>query len=434
MTAQNSVYTILAVDDAKDTLMFLEFDLQAYGYQVIAVDSGEKALETLNNTEIDVVLLDIYMPGLSGIETLAEIRKQDRYSNIPIIMLSASGDEDEIVNALDYGAADYVVKPYITKVLLARIRTAIRLKEKNLELEYLAKTDYLTGLHNRKSFYELANKAVHQSGRRGGFPIVVAILDIDYFKKVNDQYGHDAGDFVLKEFAELMEGNFREYDTVARIGGEEFAVCMPDTSIKDAEQACERFRAQVQAHEFILTGSNKQTLSITTSIGISSNHYEVHSLDELLKMADDGLYQAKGRGRNQLVNLTQGHESQNDEQGMSTIFPGINIALGMKNVLDDEALFKEILVMFYQDHGDDVEKLRSALSAGDNIASKHLAHTLKGVASSIGATTLFEKTKILDDAINKQAENEALMRHFDYVAVELNKVLSGIYVELKDKI
>lgn len=435
MINENAAYTILAVDDAKDTLMFIEFDLKEHGYNILTVDSGQKALIELEKTDIDLILLDIYMPELSGLQTLLELRKEDKYNNIPVIMLSASDDEDEIVNALDFGAADYVTKPYITKVLLARIRTAIRLKEKNIELENLARTDYLTGLNNRKCFYELANKAVLQSGRRGGYPVVIAIIDIDYFKRVNDQYGHDAGDIVLKDFAQLMNISFREYDTVARIGGEEFAVCMPNTNLQDAEQACERFRARVAAHKFIIKAEKEQILSVTSSIGISSNHKEVYSLDELIKSADEALYQAKGRGRNQVVNLTNLNDSESNNNNTEIDkFPGIDIQLGMKNVLDDESLFKEILVMFYQDHSQDIDKLRTALSTDDTAASKHLAHTLKGVASSIGATTLFNTAKILDNSINIDENKEVLMKDFDYLAVELNKVLAGIYAELKDKI
>lgn len=435
MINNNAAYTILAVDDAKDTLMFIEFDLKEHGYNIITVDSGSKALTELETTEIDLILLDIYMPELSGLQTLINIRKEEKYDNIPVIMLSASDDEDEIVNALDCGAADYVTKPYITKVLIARIRTAIRLKEKNIELENLALTDYLTGLNNRKCFYDVADRAVHQRGRRGGYPVVIAIIDIDYFKAVNDKYGHDVGDIVLKGFSQLMKENFREYDTVARVGGEEFAVCMPNTSVKDAELACERFRKSVAAHQFFINSENEYALSITSSIGIASNHKDIYSLDELVKLADEALYQAKGRGRNQVVNFTDlnDYDTSDDNTDMD-IFPGIDVKLGMKNVLDDENLFKEILIMFYQDHHQDVDKLRTALSTDDKAASKHLAHTLKGVASSIGATTLFNTAKILDNAINTGEVKEELMKYFDVLAVELNKVLAGIYAQLKDKI
>ena len=123
--------TILAVDDAKDTLMLLEFDLQAEGYQVVTANDGESALDILRSTPVDLVLLDLYMPGLSGLDTLTKINTVPELVNTPVIMLSASDDEDEIVSALEIGAHDYVTKPYIAKVLLARIRNALRIKRKN---------------------------------------------------------------------------------------------------------------------------------------------------------------------------------------------------------------------------------------------------------------------------------------------------------------
>ena len=195
-------YRILVVDDAKDTQMLLEFDLSAAGYLVTCCDSGEDGIASLETQEIDLILLDMYMPGLSGLETLAKIRAQTISAQIPVIMLSASTDEDEVVAALELGAGDYVTKPYVAKVLLARMRTAIRLKEKTEQLEYLAKTDFLTGINNRGSFFELSNNAISLASRAGQ-PLVVAMFDIDFFKLVNDNYGHDAGDQVLRAFMTL---------------------------------------------------------------------------------------------------------------------------------------------------------------------------------------------------------------------------------------
>ncbi|MGJ8694497.1 MAG: diguanylate cyclase [Thalassotalea sp.] len=430
---KESTYTILAVDDARDTLMLLDFDLSEHGYKVITTDSGENAFIQLKEHDIDLVLLDIYMPNLSGIETLANIRTYDTYNHIPVIMLSASDDEDEIVNALDLGAADYVTKPYITKVLLARIRTAIRLKEKNQELETLATTDYLTGLSNRKFFYENAQKSIKQSNRTHDYPVVIVMFDIDHFKNVNDTYGHDAGDIVLKHFSDLLLASFREYDLIARIGGEEFAACMPNTNLEDALMACERFRSQVENYQFPISLEHSTVIKITTSIGVTANQGVILTLEELMKLADESLYQAKAQGRNKvIINMLADSKEQNTLP--TEKFPGIDIAMGLKNVLDDESLFNEILIMFYEDHAQDDAKLRTALANKDILTAKHLAHTLKGVASSIGATDLFEKTQVLDEAINTNGEFDILMSLFDFVAIELNIVVSGITDELGDRL
>lgn len=430
----DSVYTILAVDDARDTLMLIDFDLTEHGYKVVTADSGENAFIQLSEHDVDLVLLDIYMPSLSGLATLARIREYDKYDSIPVIMLSASNDEDEIVHALDLGASDYVTKPYITKVLLARIRNAIRLKEKNMELELIAKTDFLTGLSNRKSFYEYANKMITQSNRTHDYPVVIAMFDIDFFKNVNDTYGHEAGDLVLQHFAKILNTNYREYDLVARIGGEEFAVCLPNTNLHEAIAACERFREQVENFQFPITPDQSKVIKITTSVGLASNQNNILTLEEVIKLADEGLYKAKSEGRNKVVNNSEIDDELNSQGNNQEKYPGIELSVGLKNVLDDESLFNEILIMFYQDHGEDVDKLRKALSSQDILTAKHLAHTLKGVASSIGAMTLFEKTKILDEAINANEDFDILMSHFDMVAIQLNIVINGIKAELGDRL
>lgn len=430
----NPVHTILAVDDARDTLALLDFDLSEHGYKVLTADSGENAFIKLSEHNVDLVLLDIYMPSISGLVTLAKIRTYEKYNNTPVIMLSASDDEDEIVHALDLGASDYVTKPYITKVLLARIRTAIRLKEKNTELEVLAKTDYLTGLSNRKSFHEYARKAIVQSNRTHNYPVVIVMFDIDYFKKVNDNYGHDAGDIVLKNFADLLNASFREYDLVARIGGEEFAACLPNTTIEEAMQACNRFRELVASYHFPIALDHSKVIQIKTSIGVASNQGQIYSLEELLKLADEGLYQAKAQGRNKVINNTIFANDDKTSAEPEDSYPGIDLEVGLKNVLDDKSLFNDILIMFYQDHNKDVDNLRKALANQDILTAKHLAHTLKGVASSVGAMRLFEKTKLLDEAINLNEEFTLLMGYFDLVAIELNIVLNGIYKLLGDRI
>jgi PleD family two-component response regulator len=158
-------YNILAVDDAKDTLMLLEFDLAEQGYQVFTAESGELAFDILEKLPIDFILLDMYMPGISGLAMLKKLKAHPIFMNIPVIMLSASDDEDQIVATLEFGADDYVTKPYIPKVLLARMRTSIRLLEKTTELESIARTDFLTGISNRRYFEKSAHQAISLAKR-----------------------------------------------------------------------------------------------------------------------------------------------------------------------------------------------------------------------------------------------------------------------------
>ncbi|NQZ22745.1 MAG: diguanylate cyclase [Colwellia sp.] len=431
-------YNILAVDDAKDTLMLLEFDLAEEGYQVFTADCGEVALKILAEQNIDLILLDMYMPGISGLAMLQKLKAHPVLANISVIMLSASDDEDQIVAALEFGADDYVTKPYIPKVLLARLRTSLRLLEKTLELESLAKTDFLTGINNRGCFDDLAHKAVSLA-KRNELPIVIAMLDIDFFKAVNDNYGHDAGDKVLIKFAEVMSECFRDYDIIGRVGGEEFSVCMPNTSAENATIACDRFRERLENTQILLTDSQAESITVTVSIGLSLGQGAEISLDDLLKKSDISLYQAKESGRNQ-VKLYSDEVVAIDESALSVDkksssekYPGIDYQIGVGNVLGDDSLFAEILVMFYEDHAQDKDKIQQAIATDDQDSCKHLVHTLKGVACSVGAMTLFEYAKALDVAINL-AEKESYQALFNPTSLELTKIMSGIEEELADKL
>lgn len=442
-------YRILAVDDAKDTLMLLEFDLAEEGYQVITSASGENAISLVEQVNIDLILLDMHMPGISGLEVLKRLKSHPEYKHIPIIMLSASDDENQVVSALELGADDYVIKPYIAKVLLARIKTSLRLLEKTQELQRLAKTDFLTKLINKGGFEELSIKAISQANREQQ-PIIMAMLDIDLFKHVNDCYGHEAGDVVLVEFASRMSECFRDYDIIGRVGGEEFAICMPNISLDNAYSACERFRCMIEDQPIIIQQNNGEPypLFVTVSIGMSEGCLGQVELDNLLREADTHLYKAKNNGRNMVEmcdlpnflrcrNQTVEQENnilniENNRQEQKN-FPGIDLEVGVANVLGDKELFNDIAEMFYEDHGNDSEKIEQAIIQSDQEACKHLVHTLKGVSSSIGAMTLFGYVKDLDIAINEN-NTEQYTILFEPIKKELDIVINGIKEELADRL
>lgn len=442
-------YAILTVDDAKDSLMLLDFDLSESGYQVFTAESGEQALLLLEDITVDLILLDMHMPGMSGLSLLELLKSTAAYKDIPVIMLSASGQEEAIVSALEMGADDYVTKPYIPRVLLARIRNSLRFMEKTKQLEVLAKTDSLTRLNNRGSFNELTNAALSQA-KRSNQPISIAMFDLDHFKRVNDNYGHEAGDLALVEFANIMKDCFRDYDVIGRVGGEEFAVCMPETDIDDAFLACERCRTTLEKHAMKIEHQGKlHEFTLTVSIGISAQTEQSLSFEQLLRRADNALYSAKQSGRNQSILDEDVKGSTNNmaidaNELMSSVtsdvntddsnaYPGINYSIGVKNVLGDDALFEEILVMFYQDHGQDKQHIANAINDKDYASLKSLVHTLKGVACSIGAMNLFEYCKALDVAINTQ--NDAQYAElFSPVEKELETVIEGIVKNLSEKL
>ena len=291
--------TILAIDDANDILTLLESELSAEGYRVLLAKNGAIGLELLATEEVDLVLLDILMPEMSGHQVLKRIKQKKESKIIPVIMLSASEQSQDIVSALDLGADDYVTKPYIPEVLFARIRTSLRLLDKNRELEKMASIDFLTGINNRRQFYSLSNMTLNKNNRDKSW-LTLALMDIDYFKNVNDTYGHDVGDRVLVEFSRMLSEYFRGYDVISRIGGEEFCVCLPDTDAQKGFQACDRFRALVANNRIPIEIDGKFIdLSTNVSIGITSVQQE-SDIELLIKQADSALYFAKNSGRNKV--------------------------------------------------------------------------------------------------------------------------------------
>lgn len=289
---------ILIVDDSKSIAWLLDADLSAEGYQTLVAYNGQQALTALATFPADLIVLDLYMPEMTGLEVLDKLNGHPKWANIPVIMLSSADSGSEIVSALDLGAADYVTKPYIPEVLYARIRTSLRLKEKTELLERLASSDSLTGVNNRRQFNHLSENILMRCARDNS-GAVIAMLDIDFFKQINDSYGHDAGDAVLIQFAEQLQHCFRPYDIVARMGGEEFAVCLNQTDCQKGYAACERFRQLVESADYsIPDGDSFKNIKITVSIGLSHTQSGEPGLNKLLKQADDALYYAKSNGRN----------------------------------------------------------------------------------------------------------------------------------------
>ncbi|WP_396587100.1 diguanylate cyclase [Bermanella sp. R86510] len=286
---------ILIVDDVASNVQILSVHLQDEGYRVMETQRGDEAIELLKqHSDIDLVLLDVEMPKMSGLEVLKVIKSELDTKDIPVILVTANGDDDSVVDGLDMGAFDYVIKPYSLSVLMARVRSALREKERLNLLEKWATTDPLTGLYNRRYFFEQANREIERSTRNQS-PVTFVIMDIDHFKKVNDQYGHLLGDDVLEILAALFKESLRKVDICCRFGGEEFVLCLPDTDQDTAFEVAERVRKQAKKLSF---ETDKETIHITISMGIAS-YKQDDSLETLLKRADEALYLAKDSGRDQ---------------------------------------------------------------------------------------------------------------------------------------
>jgi len=286
---------ILIVDDVASNVQILSVHLQDEGYRVMETQRGDEAIELLKqHSDIDLVLLDVEMPKMNGLEVLKIIKSEPDTKDVPVILVTANGDDDSVVDGLDMGAFDYVIKPYSLSVLMARVRSALREKERLNLLEKWATTDPLTGLYNRRYFFEQANREIERSTRNQS-PLTFVIMDIDHFKKVNDQYGHLLGDDVLEILAALFKESLRKVDICCRFGGEEFVLCLPDTDQDTAFEVAERVRKQAKKLSF---ETDKETIHITISMGIAS-YKQDDSLETVLKRADEALYLAKDSGRDQ---------------------------------------------------------------------------------------------------------------------------------------
>jgi diguanylate cyclase (GGDEF)-like protein len=316
---------LLIVDDHLDNVRSLSLLLSNSGYLVRKATSGEMALDTIQISKPDLVLLDVRMPNMDGYEVCKQLKANPDTSGIPIIFLSASNNTDDKIQAFAVGGADYVTKPFQAEEVLARVRhqiTILRqqqqlatqnyqlqqvkaaLQQANLELQRVANTDSLTQIANRRCFDELLEQE-WQRLRRDQQPLSLVLCDIDYFKNYNDCYGHPAGDACLQQVAQIISQSInRPADMVARYGGEEFAIILPNTDQDGAVKIVETVRVALQSLQIPHAASAVAT-HITLSAGIACLVPALNSsCQQLIAAADTALYQAKAAGRNAWVMCT----------------------------------------------------------------------------------------------------------------------------------
>ncbi|KQV82746.1 PleD family two-component system response regulator [Rhizobium sp. Root1220] len=273
---------------------------------VSAISDPQAAIFEASENPFELVIVNANFEDYDPLRLCSQLRSLDRTRFLPILIITEQGDDDMVIRALELGVNDYIVRPVDPNELVARSLTQMRRKRYNDRLRAsvkhtieLAVTDPLTGLNNRRYLDNHLSTLFNRSMARGR-PLSVLITDIDRFKQVNDTYGHDAGDDVLKEFASRIRSTVRGADLACRYGGEEFVVIMPDTSPEVAAAVAERLRAAVETAPFKLKSSG-QELSVTASFGISSRIASVITPGQLMKQADVALYEAKNGGRNRVV-------------------------------------------------------------------------------------------------------------------------------------
>lgn len=296
---------ILIIDDSRSLRMEIKEILEKEGFdaEYFEAANGIEGFKLLLDHPFDLVFCDLVMPQIDGAKFLQMRSTKPHLLEIPVLMLTAIGDVEQKIKVLSMGANDYITKPFHPGELVARAQVHLKIKhlqdelrQKNALLVELSTTDSLTKIYNRRHFLELARKEFERSTRMG-LQLAFLILDIDYFKQINDTYGHQVGDEVLITVCKTIEGALRDYDIFGRYGGDEFTILFPQTELSQAMKVSARLENNIQQ----ISLDNIEKKKITLSGGLASKNSSHRDLEALIKDADDALYRAKQTGRAKIV-------------------------------------------------------------------------------------------------------------------------------------
>jgi diguanylate cyclase (GGDEF)-like protein len=296
---QEKSLSVLVVDDETSNLAVLNKILSPE-YTVFTAKSGEEALRRAEEETPDLILLDILMPGMDGIEVLSRLKISETAKKIPVIFISGLTSEYDEEKGFALGAVDYITKPFKNSIVQARVRTHMRIIRQMRMIEMIGLIDPLTGISNRRSFDDRFDKEWRRCGREGN-PISFLMMDLDKFKNYNDTYGHLQGDTLLRAVAKIVSSEAkRPSDLAARLGGEELGLLLANTGLDGALLIAERIRSKVEL-EKVPTADGKTLTSMTISIGVVSVIPKdgCQAID-FLRKADENLYTAKNTGRNKV--------------------------------------------------------------------------------------------------------------------------------------
>jgi diguanylate cyclase (GGDEF)-like protein len=308
-TCLKSDFHILVVEDNPIARKYLERKLVLEGYCVTSASNGREALEAFEKKFFPIMLTDWMMPEMNGLELCQQIRSKDMDSYVFIVLLTARDSTEDIIQGLEAGADDYLTKPVNHAELIARINSGMRilkleknLKEANEKIKVLSVTDPLTGCFNRGY---MSKKLIQElkRARRYKHPLSIIFSDIDYFKKVNDTYGHQAGDLVLKEFARCIMENIRvDLDWLTRYGGEEFLIVLPETRSDSARFVAERIRESAAVRKIMWEDTQIKISASFGVVGLEERELDMDIPSEaMILKADKALYQSKHDGRNRVT-------------------------------------------------------------------------------------------------------------------------------------
>lgn len=291
---KNKSHTILIVDDSEVYRRQIQNILSTQLINTITAKDGLEALEIIrDNYNITMVITDYHMPNVDGLELALTLRKEHKKDRFPIIGIST--DEETSVTFLKYGVNDFIRKPFFKEELSTRVNNTLDALENVQLLHNFANTDFLTQVSNRKHFYHDMGM-YYEKAKKDKTPFALAMIDIDLFKQVNDTYGHDVGDDVIKILAKTIKDNIKGQDIVARFGGEEFCVVLKDIPAEPALKFFESLREKIAA--ILITADEENEISFTVSIGVATNYHD--SLEEMVVSSDNHLYEAKKNGRNRV--------------------------------------------------------------------------------------------------------------------------------------
>jgi diguanylate cyclase (GGDEF)-like protein len=288
---------ILLVDDDPAMLRILSRWLQRAGYPVRVASDGQEAIEAIETECPDVLLTDWEMPRMSGLELCSRVREMRLPHYVYVLFLTVRSASSEMVTGLESGADDFISKPVLEAELLARLHSCVRVLKLQRRLSIMARTDPLTGLLTQRSFYECLEREWYRA-KRFHLPLSCVMVDLDFFKRINDVHGHQAGDSVLKYTAELLMENSRGSDSVCRYGGEEFCIMLPETEEAAAALWAERVRVRLASSPII---TERVDISVSGSLGVAERYEDTRSAEELVDLADQALLYAKRSGRDRVV-------------------------------------------------------------------------------------------------------------------------------------
>ncbi|MFN9675329.1 MAG: diguanylate cyclase [Microcystis sp.] len=294
---------VLVVDDVSKNLQLAVKILDSAGYATICASSVKQAIERVKTANPDLILLDLMMPEMGGIELCLRLKSDTLYAHIPITFVTDSKEKEDIINAFNSGAVDYVNKPFYSWELLAKVKIHLELKKTqeelkniNSQLEKLVITDSLTGVNNRREILALGEKELQRCRRYHRY-FSVLVIDIDHFKHINDTFGHILGDKTLITVAGAIKNCLRQVDSFGRFGGEEFVAILPETNLQDATTTAQRI---CQVTNELNIEIDRQKVRGTASIGVATFSPEDNNLEAVIERSDHAMFAAKNQGRNRV--------------------------------------------------------------------------------------------------------------------------------------